>query len=38
MDFSSFPKNLGFGVHPKSEEKSLDLGKTSFENLFLVLR
>jgi hypothetical protein len=38
MDFFSFPQNLGFLVHPKSEEKSLDFGKISFENLFLVLR
>jgi hypothetical protein len=38
MNFSSFLKNLGFGVHPKSEGKSLDLGKTTAENLFLVLR
>jgi hypothetical protein len=30
------PKNLGFLVHPKAEEKSLDLGKTSLQNLFLV--
>jgi hypothetical protein len=38
MDFFSFPQNLVFLPHPKSEGKSLDLGKTSFENLFLVLR
>jgi hypothetical protein len=29
-DFSSFPQNLGFLVHPKSEGKSLHLGKTLF--------
>jgi hypothetical protein len=38
MDFSLFPPNLGFLVHPKSEGNSLDLWKTSFRNLFLVLR
>jgi hypothetical protein len=36
--FSSFLKNLGFLVHPELEGKSLYLGKTSFENLFLILR
>jgi hypothetical protein len=30
MDFSSFPQNLGFLVHPKSEGKSLDLEKNHF--------
>jgi hypothetical protein len=33
MDFSSFPQNLGFLVHPKSEGKSLDLGKNLFQEL-----
>jgi hypothetical protein len=28
IDFSLFPQNLGFLVHPKSEGKSSDLGKT----------
>jgi hypothetical protein len=30
MDFSSFPQNLGFLVHPKSEVKSLDLEKNLY--------
>jgi hypothetical protein len=38
MDFSLFLQNIGFLVHPKLEGKTLDLGKPSFGNLFLVLR
>jgi hypothetical protein len=38
MDFTRFSRNLVLRVHPKSEGKSLHLGKTSFGNLFLVLR
>jgi hypothetical protein len=33
MDFFSFPQNLGFCIHTKSEGKSLDLGKNSFWDL-----
>jgi hypothetical protein len=33
MNFSSFPKNLGFLVHPKLKGKSLDLGKNLFWEL-----
>jgi hypothetical protein len=27
MDFSSFPQNIGFLIHPKLKGKALDLGK-----------